>query len=715
MTLITVDCDACSGTGDATHEDRHTGTNMDRCRKCGGEGQIPARTGETQEASFQPPAPLAAVSYSDLGQVAYETRYQGLNLGAAGAAPKWADLGQEGKQLWREVALAVRHAPWPPATPGRIVLQVDHGVEGLWYVTSPAPAGLLVAGETMRGALDQVEQALEDMKRAAAELGGDAFLVEEVLAKQLLEPRSTTLAARSLEVACEPWLFGVGDPPDNGSPLHNVFDAGVTYAIRELGKLTKSAGYSLQVGSEDYRNDIVASLIDVLKHAGLYDPDTGRLASLTSVNDQGRTRVEESLTAQVRALEASQRMDGLTAAEWQERWTEQGNTLAVRIGELETVNNQLRATLGNGNAPCVYCSLPREKWGECASGFPGCGRADDAMLCPHVGAELASQEKIETLTSQINALQEQIRKDAYAAFNAKADFEVELDALRLLLRRNEVRIGRQRELLQESNKLLDRARDAEARASRFWAALRCLFPFVDRAVGEGIVFGPDGQAPAIDALDAYTAAAQALGCEELDNPILNDLGRPSNMPGDNPGTVPVLYRNYRGEVEVRNIAPLRFWAGESEWHPGESHFLKVVEPSTRKVRDFAMSGILAWGEYAVQAGSALAQVPAPNTVDPVIEAVRADLHRRSQLGIQKYGTTLAENPAAIEERLQHAYEEALDLSNYLKWATLLLTGKADPAQPDTARFQNRAGASGRATRAADGAWAPAESPAPTIG
>lgn len=54
--------------------------------------------------------------------------------------------------------------------------------------------------------------------------------------------------------------------------------------------------------------------------------------------------------------------------------------------------------------------------------------------------------------------------------------------------------------------------------------------------------------------------------------------------------------------------------------------------------------------------------------DPIVEAVRADLHRRSQLGIMKYGTTLGDNPATLREKLQHAYEEALDMANYLQWA-----------------------------------------------
>jgi hypothetical protein len=52
-----------------------------------------------------------------------------------------------------------------------------------------------------------------------------------------------------------------------------------------------------------------------------------------------------------------------------------------------------------------------------------------------------------------------------------------------------------------------------------------------------------------------------------------------------------------------------------------------------------------------------------------IEAeVCRDIAERQQRGIAKYGTTLAENPAALRERLQHAYEECLDQAAYLKWA-----------------------------------------------
>jgi hypothetical protein len=43
-----------------------------------------------------------------------------------------------------------------------------------------------------------------------------------------------------------------------------------------------------------------------------------------------------------------------------------------------------------------------------------------------------------------------------------------------------------------------------------------------------------------------------------------------------------------------------------------------------------------------------------------------DIALRQQLGIAKYGTTVADNPLSRRQWLQHAYEEALDLAVYLK-------------------------------------------------
>ena len=48
--------------------------------------------------------------------------------------------------------------------------------------------------------------------------------------------------------------------------------------------------------------------------------------------------------------------------------------------------------------------------------------------------------------------------------------------------------------------------------------------------------------------------------------------------------------------------------------------------------------------------------------------VCADIKRRQELGIAKYGTTVAQNPLDLRQWLQHAYEEKLDDAVYMKRA-----------------------------------------------
>ncbi len=66
--------------------------------------------------------------------------------------------------------------------------------------------------------------------------------------------------------------------------------------------------------------------------------------------------------------------------------------LERELREVQSENIRLRAALANSNGACVYCTLPREQWAECRSGFPGCARADDVMGCPELGAALELQE-----------------------------------------------------------------------------------------------------------------------------------------------------------------------------------------------------------------------------------------------------------------------------------------------------------------------------------
>lgn len=48
--------------------------------------------------------------------------------------------------------------------------------------------------------------------------------------------------------------------------------------------------------------------------------------------------------------------------------------------------------------------------------------------------------------------------------------------------------------------------------------------------------------------------------------------------------------------------------------------------------------------------------------------VCADIAKRQERGIDKYGTTVADNPLSHRDWLTHAYEECLDQAVYLKRA-----------------------------------------------
>lgn len=60
-----------------------------------------------------------------------------------------------------------------------------------------------------------------------------------------------------------------------------------------------------------------------------------------------------------------------------------------------------------------------------------------------------------------------------------------------------------------------------------------------------------------------------------------------------------------------------------------------------------------------------------NEVDPIVEAVRAKLLERSQVGIIKYGTTLESNTK--DNYLNHVQMELMDAINYIQ--ALLQQGK----------------------------------------
>lgn len=56
------------------------------------------------------------------------------------------------------------------------------------------------------------------------------------------------------------------------------------------------------------------------------------------------------------------------------------------------------------------------------------------------------------------------------------------------------------------------------------------------------------------------------------------------------------------------------------------------------------------------------------SVNDIEYKVADDIFRRQELGLKKYGVTVAGNPLPLREWLQHQYEELLDAAIYCKRA-----------------------------------------------
>lgn len=87
-------------------------------------------------------------------------------------------------------------------------------------------------------------------------------------------------------------------------------------------------------------------------------------------------------------------------------------------------------------------------------------------------------------------------------------------------------------------------------------------------------------------------------------------------------------------------------------------------------------------ENRQEADVVMAQNYASAKVSGTEAAVCQDIARRQELGIQKYGQTVAQNPAEFREWLQHAYEETLDQAVYLCRAIAEIDRRAEEGSED---------------------------------
>jgi hypothetical protein len=77
-----------------------------------------------------------------------------------------------------------------------------------------------------------------------------------------------------------------------------------------------------------------------------------------------------------------------------------------------------------------------------------------------------------------------------------------------------------------------------------------------------------------------------------------------------------------------------------------------------------LTGVEAAAARAVEAGLLISCPPDRKVI---MQRVRAAMAARQAMGREKYTTTLEENDALLEERVRHAWEEALDGLAYSQW------------------------------------------------
>lgn len=115
-----------------------------------------------------------------------------------------------------------------------------------------------------------------------------------------------------------------------------------------------------------------------------------------------RTEERDALQARVEELGVQVVHQGMV---YDDELLTQGVNLAerlaavtVKVDELKKENDTMRGILAMADVPCIYCGLAKADWNQCAHGFPGCSRADDAQYSPDFGKDLEHSPLQEDIT-----------------------------------------------------------------------------------------------------------------------------------------------------------------------------------------------------------------------------------------------------------------------------------------------------------------------------
>jgi len=87
-------------------------------------------------------------------------------------------------------------------------------------------------------------------------------------------------------------------------------------------------------------------------------------------------------------------------------------------------NDFMRLRLAESDKACAYCDLPKAEMGRCASGFPGCARADDLFQCDELTRRDAQQRR-EGAATHLDLMAERSKNDCM-----KNEYRAEAQRLR---------------------------------------------------------------------------------------------------------------------------------------------------------------------------------------------------------------------------------------------------------------------------------------------
>ena len=66
------------------------------------------------------------------------------------------------------------------------------------------------------------------------------------------------------------------------------------------------------------------------------------------------------------------------------------------------------------------------------------------------------------------------------------------------------------------------------------------------------------------------------------------------MTKPSPKTITILYTNYKGQTDRRDIIPERIWFGATQWHPEEQWLMDAHDLGKDALRNFAIKDIKEW-------------------------------------------------------------------------------------------------------------------------